>query len=88
LQDRHFRPATTDFRHLLQERGPTGLAANPAQSLFNGPFGGCGDGLAGKLRQIPCQTLGFGIFDAEGHEKVPFRHARSCFDGGETFALG
>jgi hypothetical protein len=64
VQDRHCTPATADFGHLLQQGSPTGLTSNPAQSLLDGASGGRCDVLAGELRQIPGQALGFGVFDA------------------------
>jgi hypothetical protein len=67
VHDRHCTPATADFGHLLQQRSPTGLTSNPTQSLLEGASSRRCDALAGQLRQIPGQALGFGVFNAQRH---------------------
>src|SRR3954453_19406766 len=69
VQDRHRAPATADFDHLLQQGSPTRSTSNPTHSLLDGAFGRRFVALAGKLGQIPGQTLGFGVFDAQSHER-------------------
>jgi hypothetical protein len=67
VKNRHRSPAPADIGQVLQQGGLAGMTADPTQSLLNGAFGRRRDVLAGELSEISGKSLGFKVFDAEGH---------------------
>ena len=53
------------------------LALLPRQALAQRIDDGLGHGLAGSLRECPCQAVGFRIFDAQSHVSKGVRYQGS-----------